>query len=92
MLFRGLVAGDVYQANAGWPSLFARVLASAAAMTGFLLWVLDAAGSFLLLGKLLQVGWLVLAVGGGAVVYFGSCLLLGLRPSQFRMQSPDGPL
>ena len=30
-----------------------------------------------------RIAWLVLLVGSGAITYFGSCLILGLRPKHF---------
>jgi peptidoglycan biosynthesis protein MviN/MurJ (putative lipid II flippase) len=86
MLFRQLIRTGIYRPGHDWLSLGLRVAAATVAMTAFLLWVLALAGEWSVLGSWPRSGWLALAVLGGGGVYFAAALLVGLRPSQFRLR------
>ncbi len=53
-------------------------------MAVVLIFALQEVGDWLALGKLAQLGRLVLLVAGGAAVYSSVCWLLGLRPRDLR--------
>jgi putative peptidoglycan lipid II flippase len=86
MLFRGLVTAGVYRARPGWSALIIRVATATAAMSVFLVWVGNAPGDWIEMGRLMRIGWLAAAVAGGALVYFATALLAGLKPAQFRVR------
>jgi putative peptidoglycan lipid II flippase len=92
MLLGGLLAAGVYRPEAGWRGLAVRIGLGGVAMAAFLLGLGWLSGDWYTLDRWAQIGWLVTAVAGGAAVYFGTCWLFGLRPSQFRIQAEDGHL
>jgi peptidoglycan biosynthesis protein MviN/MurJ (putative lipid II flippase) len=68
----------------GWARLFAQVVVACVAMTAFLYWVQWLIGDWLVLTTWKQIGALTICVGGGAVVYFGTCLVSGVKPRALR--------
>jgi putative peptidoglycan lipid II flippase len=86
MLYFGLKRAGVYRARPGWLRLVLRVGGAGAAMCGFILWVNFLVGSWTEIGQWAQIGWLTVAVAGGASVYFAAAILLGLRPADLRMR------
>jgi putative peptidoglycan lipid II flippase len=90
MLYSGLVKGHVYRPGAGWQKLVLRTVAAVAAMSVFLVWLAGFAGNWTAMGKWEQIGWLAMAVAGGAAVYFAACLVFGIRPRHLRMQVSEG--
>lgn len=92
MLFAGLVKRDVYRPRAGWLVLFGQVTAAAAVMTAALMWLRGGGLDWYAMDVWEQAGRLTLAVVGGAVVYFATCWLVGLRSFHFRIHARDGLL
>jgi putative peptidoglycan lipid II flippase len=86
LLLVGLRKSGVYRPGKGWSALFLHVAGASAVMCAMLWWLLGAAGDWLVMGSLERAGWLVLAVAGGALVYFGGCYLLGMRVRDLRMR------
>ncbi|MBT8103441.1 MAG: murein biosynthesis integral membrane protein MurJ [Gammaproteobacteria bacterium] len=87
LLYQNLRGNDIIRHSAGWLSLLARVVAANAAMCAVLLqlgrplqWWLDVA-------LLDRIYWLALSVVAGALTYFLALLILGMRPSQFRLRA-----
>jgi len=85
LLYRGLKYDDVLRHSPGWGVLFGQVALANLAMWGILEmlfrplpWWLDAA-------ILERVLWLAVNVSAAACVYFVTLLILGVRPSLFRM-------
>jgi len=79
LLLRGLVVSGVYRAGAGWPLLGMRVLVPSALMTGLLLLTLAGWGDWLEMSGVTRITALAKLVAAGAIVYFGTCYLCGLR-------------
>jgi putative peptidoglycan lipid II flippase len=87
LLLRGLRRGGVYRAGAGWYALLVRVLVPSAVMTAALLAALATRADWLTIGSLARIALLGGLVVGGAAVYFGACLVCGLRPRDLLMRS-----
>ncbi|MEO8464321.1 MAG: murein biosynthesis integral membrane protein MurJ [Gammaproteobacteria bacterium] len=79
LLLRGLQRSGVYRAGAGWPLLALRVFVPSALMTGLLQVTLAGWGDWLEMDSAVRVVALAKLVAGGAIVYFGTCYLCGLR-------------
>jgi putative peptidoglycan lipid II flippase len=84
MLFIGLRRAQVLRPGPGWAPLFVQVGVACIAMTAFIYWVQWAIGDWLVLTSWQQIGALTLCVGGAAAVYFGTCLMTGVRPRALR--------
>lgn len=89
LLLAGLRKSGIYRPGHGWPALFARVAGAGAVMCLALWWLLGAAGDWLAMGTLERATWLLLAVAGGALVYFGSCYVLGVRIAALRIRASE---
>ena len=85
MLYAGLRKARVYEPKLGWKALFARVGLATVLMASFLVWLLGQSGDWLAMTTAARIGWLGVAVVGGAAVYFVAGLLTGLRPADFRL-------
>jgi putative peptidoglycan lipid II flippase len=84
LLYFGLRRAGVLRPAPGWARLFAQVVVACVAMTAFLYWVQWLIGDWLVLTTWKQIGALTICVGGGAVVYFGTCLVSGVKPRALR--------
>ena len=78
LLYRGLVAQQIFSFSARGKALFLKSLAATLAMVGWLLWL---AGQidWLVSGAQQKISWLLLVVVSGAVVYGLLLVLLGVR-------------
>jgi putative peptidoglycan lipid II flippase len=86
MLFIGLHSSGVYRPAPGWGRLFLRVIVATAVMAASLIVLLSITGSWLEMPTAVRIGWLTVAVAGGAGVYFVVGVASGLRPSDFRIR------
>jgi putative peptidoglycan lipid II flippase len=87
LLYRGLHKENVIQHSAGWLVLMVRVLAANIAMCAVLLLLYRPLEWWLGVASFDRVYWLGISVVAGAATYFFSLLILGLRPSQFRLRA-----
>ena len=85
LLYRGLHKAGVISHGPGWGILLLRVLVANAAMITVLLALHRSVSWWTAASLTDRVGWLSVSVAAGAGIYFVSLLVLGLRPSQFRM-------
>jgi putative peptidoglycan lipid II flippase len=83
-LLRGLLKTGIYRPREGWRELVLVAAGANALMAVVLIFALHALGDWVALGKLAQVGRLLLLVAVGAAVYTSVCWLLGLRPRDLR--------
>jgi putative peptidoglycan lipid II flippase len=86
MLYVGLLRAGVYRPGPAWRALLARSVLATIAMSALLVWWLPPAGDWIAMALRERIMWLAAAVAGGAAAYFAVGLLLGLRPSQFRVR------
>jgi putative peptidoglycan lipid II flippase len=86
-LLAGLKRSGVYDARDGWATLFARVAVPNALMALVLVAGLAVAGDWFAMSTVARVANLSALVGGGAIVYFAACYLVGLRPREFRLHT-----
>jgi putative peptidoglycan lipid II flippase len=84
LLLRGLLRAGYYRFEPGWPRFALRLLLSAAAMVGVLLWLSPDASVWLEWQWQRRVPMLLILCCAGLVAYFGSLLLLGIRMSHLR--------
>jgi putative peptidoglycan lipid II flippase len=84
LLLVGLRRQGVYQPQPGWPGFMLRVGMATALLGAGLGWAAQAV-DWIALGAqpAVRIGWLALALGSAALVYFGALALLGLSPRQF---------
>jgi putative peptidoglycan lipid II flippase len=85
LLYRGLQKADIVCHRPGWRALLLRVVVANTVMA-LVLWQMQRAADWWIsagLGD--RVAWLGLSVLAGAGAYFGTLLVAGLRPAQFRM-------
>jgi putative peptidoglycan lipid II flippase len=87
LLYRGLHKDGVMRHSAGWLMLLARVVAANVAMCAVLLQVSRPLEWWLGVGLFDRVLWLGVSVVAGAVTYFLALMILGMRPSQFRLRA-----
>lgn len=87
LLYRGLRRDGVMHHSAGWMSLLARVVAANAAMCAVLVQLHRPLEWWLGVGLSNRVYWLGVSVIAGGVAYFLALLILGMRPSQFRLRA-----
>lgn len=83
-LFIGLRRAGAYQPEPGWLMFFMKVLVATCLLGGLLFWgqrTINWVG--LVEHQAQRIGWLVLYLGGAALVYFGTLTLFGIRPRQF---------
>jgi putative peptidoglycan lipid II flippase len=85
MLLRALQRDGVYHPGPGWTALLLRGFTASLVMGAFLYLMDRYVGDWTGHGIWAQIGWLTVAVAGGACVYFATALAVGLRPGQFRM-------
>ncbi len=85
LLYRGLRRQDCLTHAAGWGGLMVRSLIANVALIAALMWLqrpLDWWIDASFLERSLHLG---VAIAGGAIVYFGTLAVCGLRPSQLRL-------
>jgi len=87
LLYRGLHQDGVIQHSTGWSMLMLRVIVANMAMCAILLLLYRPLAWWLGVGSFDRVYWLGVSVVAGAATYFVSLLILGLRPSQFRLRA-----
>jgi len=87
LLYRGLQKDRVLRHSAGWLLLMARVMAANVAMCAVLLQLDQPLEWWFGVGTFDRVYWLSVSVVAGAAAYFLTLLMLGLRPSQFRLRT-----
>ncbi len=86
-LLVGLRRRGTYRPTAGWRAFLLRVALAAAAMGAGLAWAAQAIDWLALRATpLARVGWLALALGGAAALYFGTLFAAGVRPRHFARQ------
>ncbi|MDJ0750522.1 MAG: murein biosynthesis integral membrane protein MurJ [Woeseiaceae bacterium] len=86
LLYRGLRKDGVIRHSPGWGTLLMRVLVANTAMVVVLLQLHRATDWWLGASLGDRVGWLGVSVAAGAAAYFLALVVLGLRPSQFRLR------
>ncbi|MBT6277452.1 MAG: murein biosynthesis integral membrane protein MurJ [Chromatiales bacterium] len=94
LLYRGLVARDVYKPKAGWPRFSGAVITASLAMGAAVAWEAGPVDRWLAWGLTDRVTELAIAVAVGVGVYVVALLLLGVRPSHLRrpgMESGGSP-
>ncbi len=79
LLYRTLRREGVYAPLPGWRPIWLRILTAAGAMTALLLWLPAPLSEWFGWGARARIEALLLAVGGGTVVYLGLLQLLGQR-------------
>jgi putative peptidoglycan lipid II flippase len=84
LLLRGLMRNGSYRPNPGWLRFTLQVLAASGVMSMFLLLLNERIGDWLLLGIGGRIVALLGAVFAAIVIYFMSCLIVGLNPARFR--------
>ncbi len=87
-LFIGLKRSGAYVPEPGWGSFSLRVFAATALLGGLLFFAerrIDWVG--LVNHQAQRIGWLVLCLGGAALLYFGALLASGLKLQQFMRRS-----
>ncbi|TAN10629.1 MAG: murein biosynthesis integral membrane protein MurJ [Burkholderiaceae bacterium] len=80
-LLRGLIRRGSYRPEKGWKAFGAKVIAATLLLCLFLGWAARAVNWVALPGAQ-RAGFLVLALLGAALVYFGSLAAFGMRPRQ----------
>ena len=86
LLYRGLRKDGVIDHKAGWGALLLRVAMANGAMIAVLLQLYRATDWWTSVALGQRVTWLAVSVVAGGATYFLALLLLGTRPSQFRMR------
>ena len=87
-LFIGLKRAGAYVPEPGWGSFSLRVFGATALLGGLLFFAerrIDWVG--LVNHQAQRIGWLVLCLGGAALLYFGALLASGLKLQQFMRRS-----
>ena len=87
LLYRGLRKEGVVRHASGWTALFLRVAFANSAMCFVLVQLYRPVDWWIAAPSLERVNWLGISVVAGAAAYFVALLLLGMRPSQFRMRA-----
>jgi len=84
LLLIGLRRQGVYQPQPGWPGFMLRVILATALLGAGLAWAAQAV-DWIALGAqpMVRIGWLALALGSAALVYFTALALTGLSLRQF---------
>ena len=83
LLYRGLRRAGVYEPVPGWGRLWLGVGLACAAMVAGLVALTPAIDAWAAHRALQRAGWLVLAIGGGALAFTAAAVIAGVRPRQF---------
>lgn len=86
LLYRGLRRDGIIKHSADWLALLLRMLLANAAMLGVLIYLSRSSSWWFDAGVTNRALWLALSVGAGALVYFLTLLVLGLRPEKLRLR------
>jgi putative peptidoglycan lipid II flippase len=89
LLLKGLLRAGVYRIESGWLRLIAQVAVACAMMVVLLELLLERFGDWFSMPLPERVGVLAVMVGAGMLVYLVTCLIVGLRPAQFRSHDED---
>jgi putative peptidoglycan lipid II flippase len=92
MLYRGLRRQGVLTHGPGWKRLWFQVVAGNVAMAAFLWWFAGNAHEWLGMRALERAGRMGLLVVGGATIYFGTMVALGLRVPDLKVRPPGAPV
>lgn len=84
LLWRRLKIEGIYRPLAGWGRHLVRVLVACAAMCVAVLALRGWLGGFAALSTFARWGWILVAVGVGAVAYGATLLVAGWRPRELR--------
>ncbi|MGI9247596.1 MAG: murein biosynthesis integral membrane protein MurJ [Woeseiaceae bacterium] len=87
LLYRGLRKDGVMHHSSGWLSLIARAVIANVAMCVVLIQLYRPLEWWFAVGTLDRVYWLGVSVVAGAAAYFLVLIVLGMRPSQFRLRA-----
>ena len=88
MLYRGLKRQGVLRHGPGFRQMLGQVVAANVVMVAYLWWLAGDTERWIAMGTWHRVGWMSLLVGGGALLYFGTLYLLGMRVRHLRVQAP----
>ena len=86
MLYRGLRRQGILTHAPGWKALWVQSIVGNLAMVAFLWWFAGDAREWLDMRALERAGRMSILVGGGAVIYFGTMVALGLRVRDLKVQ------
>jgi putative peptidoglycan lipid II flippase len=86
MLYRGLRRQGVLTHAPGWKALWLQSILGNLAMVAFLWWFAGHASEWLDMRALERAGRMSILVGGGAIVYFGTMVALGLRVRDLKVR------
>jgi putative peptidoglycan lipid II flippase len=89
LLLIGLIKNGSYRPQPGWGKFTLQVIAASGAMAMFLVLLNERAGDWLALGLWQRILALLGAVVAAVVIYFMSCLVVGLNPARFRSHRAD---
>jgi putative peptidoglycan lipid II flippase len=81
-LFIGLRRSGAYTPQPGWLKFALRVLVATTLLGAWLAWCAWHV-NWVGIGGWLRIGWMTAALGGAALLYFGSLRAMGLKPAQF---------
>jgi putative peptidoglycan lipid II flippase len=84
LLLRGLLRDDIYRPEQGWSLLLLQTALACCVMGGVLAWAVPGLEQWLAASAWERALWLPLWVGLGAVAYFATLVLVGVRPAQLR--------
>ncbi len=80
LLYRGLRKQGAYRPASGWPAFLVRILIACVVMAVFLHYLAGDTQRWLQVGTGKRIMWMAELIAGGAVMYFASLWLSGLRP------------
>jgi putative peptidoglycan lipid II flippase len=88
MLYRGLKRQGVLRHGPGFRQMLGQVVAANVVMVAFLWALAGSTERWIAMPTWHRVGWMSVLVGGGALLYFGTLYLLGMRVRHLRVQAP----
>lgn len=84
LLYRGLRRQGIFTPDADTRLFLLRIVVACAALAACLLWLQPAAASWGQWSLIERAGHLMALIGAGALAYFATLLLLGLRPASLK--------
>lgn len=87
LLYRGLKRDGIIRHSSGWLPLLARFSVANAVMTIALSYWARPLEWWIAAGTMERTGWLSLLIASGVAIYFMVLLVLGARPSDFRLNA-----